>query len=40
MISGQMIAVDGGLLTGSGEDMRSLVRKRMVDLKAALAKKA
>jgi hypothetical protein len=39
MITGQIIAVDGGLLTGSGEDRRSVVRKRMADLKAALAKK-
>ncbi len=35
MITGQMLAVDGGLLTGFGEDMRSVVRQRMEDLKAA-----
>jgi NAD(P)-dependent dehydrogenase (short-subunit alcohol dehydrogenase family) len=35
MITGQMLAVDGGLLTGFGEDMRSVVRQRMDDLKAA-----
>jgi NAD(P)-dependent dehydrogenase (short-subunit alcohol dehydrogenase family) len=29
MITGQLLAVDGGLLTGFGEDLRSLVRKRM-----------
>lgn len=29
MITGQMIAVDGGLLTGFGEDMRPIVRARM-----------
>ena len=34
MITGQMLAVDGGLLTGFGEDLRSVVRKRMEDLKA------
>jgi NAD(P)-dependent dehydrogenase (short-subunit alcohol dehydrogenase family) len=39
MITGQMIAVDGGLLTGFGEDLRSVVRKRMEDLKAAHAAK-
>ena len=27
MITGQMIAVDGGLLTGFGEDLRAVVRK-------------
>ena len=35
MITGQMIAVDGGLLTGFGEDLRAVVRKRMYDLKAS-----
>jgi len=35
MITGQMIAVDGGLLTGFGEDLRAVVRKRMEDLKVA-----
>jgi NAD(P)-dependent dehydrogenase (short-subunit alcohol dehydrogenase family) len=35
MITGQVIAVDGGLLTGFGEDLRAVVRKRMADLKAA-----
>ena len=34
MITGQVIAVDGGLLTGFGEDLRAVVRKRMADLKA------
>ncbi len=34
-ITGQMIAVDGGLLTGFGEDLRAVVRKRMADLKVA-----
>jgi NAD(P)-dependent dehydrogenase (short-subunit alcohol dehydrogenase family) len=34
MITGQMLAVGGGLLTGFGEDLRAVVRKRMADLKA------
>jgi len=34
MITGQMLAVDGGLLTGYGEDLRAVIRKRMEDLKA------
>jgi NAD(P)-dependent dehydrogenase (short-subunit alcohol dehydrogenase family) len=29
MITGQMLAVDGGLLTGYGEDLRTVVRGRM-----------
>jgi len=35
MITGQTLAVDGGILTGFGEDMRAVVRKRMADMKAA-----
>ena len=31
MITGQMLAVDGGALTGFGEDLRAVVRKRMAD---------
>jgi len=34
MITGQMLAVDGGLLTGFGEDLRAVVRKRMEAAKA------
>jgi NAD(P)-dependent dehydrogenase (short-subunit alcohol dehydrogenase family) len=34
MITGQMLAVDGGLLSGFGEDLRPIVRKRMEDMKA------
>lgn len=34
MITGQMLAVDGGLLTGFGEDLRSSVRNRMEAMKA------
>ena len=33
-ITGQMLAVDGGLLTGFGEDLRAVVRKRMEAMKA------
>jgi NAD(P)-dependent dehydrogenase (short-subunit alcohol dehydrogenase family) len=33
-ITGQSIAVDGGILTGFGEDLRPVVRKRMEDIKA------
>jgi NAD(P)-dependent dehydrogenase (short-subunit alcohol dehydrogenase family) len=29
MITGQMLAVDGGVLTGYGEDLRAVLRKRM-----------
>ena len=39
MITGQFLAVDGGLMTGFGEDLRPLVRKRMADAKAAHAEK-
>jgi NAD(P)-dependent dehydrogenase (short-subunit alcohol dehydrogenase family) len=35
MITGQMLAIDGGLLTGFGEDLRPIVRKRMDAMKAA-----
>ena len=38
MISGQMLAVDGGLLTGFGEDLRPLVRKRMAEAAAKVNK--
>jgi len=34
MITGQSIAVDGGVLTGFGEDLRPVIRKRMADAKA------
>jgi NAD(P)-dependent dehydrogenase (short-subunit alcohol dehydrogenase family) len=34
MITGQMLAVDGGLLTGFGEDLRPMVRKRMAEAQA------
>lgn len=33
MITGQLLAVDGGLLTGFGEDLRATVRKRMQETK-------
>lgn len=35
MITGQFLAVDGGLLTGFGEDLRPVVRKRMAEAKEA-----
>jgi len=35
MITGQLLAVDGGLMTGFGEDLRSTVRKRMDEAKAS-----
>ena len=38
MITGQMLAVDGGLMTGFGEDLRPLVRKRMAEAQAAKAR--
>lgn len=34
LITGQMLAVDGGLLTGYGEDLRRIIRKRMEEAKA------
>lgn len=37
MITGQMLAVDGGELTGYGEDLRPLIRKRMQEMKAKAA---
>ena len=37
MITGQLLAVDGGLLTGFGEDLRAVVRKRMEEMDAAHA---
>lgn len=40
MITGQMLAVDGGLLTGFGEDLRPIVRKRMAEEQAKAAAKA
>jgi len=39
MITGQTLAVDGGLLTGFGEDLRPIVRKRMEAMKASSAHK-
>src|SRR5512139_135857 len=34
MITGQALAVDGGMLTGFGEDLRAVVRNRMEAMKA------
>jgi NAD(P)-dependent dehydrogenase (short-subunit alcohol dehydrogenase family) len=38
MITGQLLDVDGGTLTGYGEDVRPLLKKRMADMKASGAK--
>jgi NAD(P)-dependent dehydrogenase (short-subunit alcohol dehydrogenase family) len=35
MITGQVLAIDGGVTTGFGEDLRPVVRQRMEALKAA-----
>jgi len=37
MITGQVLSVDGGLLTGFGEDLRPMLRKRIADAKAHAA---
>jgi 3-oxoacyl-[acyl-carrier protein] reductase len=37
MVTGQLMAVDGGLMTGFGEDLRPLVRKRMEEAKQKAA---
>jgi len=37
MITGQLLSVDGGLLTGYGEDLRAIVRKRMSEIAADAA---
>lgn len=34
MITGQQLDVDGGVMTGYGEDLRGVIKKRMTDLKA------
>jgi len=35
MITGQTLAVDGGVLTGFGEDLRAVIRQRMADMQAS-----
>lgn len=37
LITGQILAVDGGLLTGYGEDLRGVIRKRMEEAKTKRA---
>lgn len=37
MITGQTLAVDGGVLTGFGEDLRDVIRQRMADMQAQAA---
>jgi NAD(P)-dependent dehydrogenase (short-subunit alcohol dehydrogenase family) len=39
-VTGQVIDVDGGTMTGYGEDLRPVIRQRMADLQAAAALKA
>jgi len=39
MVTGQLLDVDGGVMTGYGEDLRPIVRKRMAEMKAAAASK-
>jgi NAD(P)-dependent dehydrogenase (short-subunit alcohol dehydrogenase family) len=39
MITGQLLAVDGGMLSGFGEDLRSVVRKRIDDARARTAER-
>jgi NAD(P)-dependent dehydrogenase (short-subunit alcohol dehydrogenase family) len=34
MVTGQVIDVDGGTMTGYGEDLRHLIRERMADMQA------
>jgi NAD(P)-dependent dehydrogenase (short-subunit alcohol dehydrogenase family) len=40
MITGQLLAVDGGVLAGFGEDLRPIVRKRMEEQKKKEAEPA
>lgn len=35
LITGQTLVVDGGVLTGFGEDLRPIIRQRMADMQAA-----
>ncbi len=39
LVTGQVMDVDGGVMTGYGEDLRPIVRKRMADMQAAKAAK-
>jgi NAD(P)-dependent dehydrogenase (short-subunit alcohol dehydrogenase family) len=34
MVTGQLLDVDGGIMTGYGEDLRSIVRERMKEMRA------
>ena len=38
-VTGQLLAVDGGILTGFGEDLRPVVRKRMESLQSGQVQK-
>lgn len=37
MVTGQLLDVDGGVMTGYGEDLRPLVRRRMAEMQARRA---
>lgn len=39
LVTGQVMDVDGGAMTGYGEDLRPIIRKRMADMQAAKAAK-
>jgi NAD(P)-dependent dehydrogenase (short-subunit alcohol dehydrogenase family) len=39
MVTGQLLDVDGGAMSGYGEDLRPMVRQRMAEMKAAHAEK-
>jgi hypothetical protein len=34
MVTGQTMEVDGGVMTGYGEDLRPIIRQRMEEMKA------
>lgn len=39
LVTGQSLMIDGGVMTGYGEDLRPVIRKRMEDMKAKEAAK-
>jgi NAD(P)-dependent dehydrogenase (short-subunit alcohol dehydrogenase family) len=39
MVTGQAMDIDGGAMTGYGEDLRPIIRQRMEELQAAAARK-
>jgi len=40
MVTGQVLDVDGGVMTGYGEDLRPLIRQRIAEMQAKAAHKA